>query len=48
MGPVHEIVVEDISELVESVSSVLYSAPKGFRPVLAFALKTSISYFELI
>ena len=45
--PVFEIVLEGISELVELVVSVLYSAPKGFRPVLIFALKTSISYFEL-
>ena len=36
------IVVEGISELVECFSSVLYSAPKGFRPVLTFALKTNI------
>ena len=48
MWPVFEIVVEHISELVEFVSSVPYSAPKGFRPVLTFALKTSISHFELI
>ena len=34
MWPVFEIVVEGISELVEFVSSVLYSALKGFRPVL--------------
>ena len=48
MWPVFEIVVEGISQLVEFVSSVLYSAPKDLRPVLTFALKTSISYFELI
>ena len=46
--PVLEIVREGMSELVEFVGSVLYSAPKGFRSVLTFALKTSISYFELI
>ena len=37
MWPVFKIVVEGISELVEFVSSVLYSAPKGFHPVLIFA-----------
>ena len=30
--------VEGISELVEFVGSVLYSAPKGFRPVIIFDL----------
>ena len=32
--PVFEIVLEGKSELVEFVGSVLYSAPKRFRPVL--------------
>ena len=41
-----EIVLEGISELVEFDSSVIYSAPKGFRPVLTFALK--VTSFELI
>ena len=48
MWRVFEIVVEGVSELVEFIGSVLYSVPKGFRPVLIFALKNSISYFELI
>ena len=48
MCPVLEIVVEGISELVDIVNSVLYSAPKGFRPVLTFTLKTNISCFQLI
>ena len=43
-----KIVLESKSELVKFVGSVLYSAPKGFRPALPFALKTSMSYFELI
>ena len=34
MWPVFEIVLEGISELVEFVGSVLYSAPKGFLPVI--------------
>ena len=46
--PVFEIVVKGISELVEFVSSVLNPAPRGFRPVLTFALKTNISCFQLI
>ena len=46
--PVFEIVLEGISELVELVGSVLYSAPKGFRLILTFVLKTNISCFELI
>ena len=37
--PVLEIVLEGMSELVEFVGSVLYSAPKGFLPVLTFGLK---------
>ena len=43
-----EIVVVIISELVEFVGSVLFCSPKGFRSVLTFALKTSISHCELI
>ena len=43
-----EIVVEGISELAEFVGSVLYSAPKGFRPVLSVALKKKNSFLELI
>ena len=43
-----EIVVKGISELVAFVSSVLYPTPRGFRPVLTFALKTNISCFQLI
>ena len=34
MWPVFEIVLEGISELVEFVGSVLYSAPKGFLTVI--------------
>ena len=48
MWPVFEIVPEGMSELVEFVGSVLYSAPKGFLPVFSFGLKTNISLFELI
>ena len=48
MWPVFEIVVEGISELVEFIGYVLYSALKGFCPVLTFALKTNISCFQLI
>ena len=48
MWSVFEVALEDPSELVEFVSSVLYSPPKGFRPVLTFALKTSISCFQMI
>ena len=43
-----EIKLDSISELVEFVGSVLNSDPKGFRPVLTFALKTNISCFESI
>ena len=46
--PVFEIVLEGISELVELVGSIFYSAPKALRPVLTFVLKTNISCFELI
>ena len=46
--PVFETLLEGISELVEFIGSVIYSAPKAVRPVLTFALKTNISSFELI
>ena len=48
LWPVFEIVLEGISELLEFVGSLLYSAPRGFRPILTFALKTNISSFRLI
>ena len=47
--PVFEIaLVQGKSELVEFVGFVLYSAAKGFRPAVTFALKANISCFELI
>ena len=38
MSPVFEIVLDGISKLVEFVGSVLYSASKGFCPVIIFDL----------